>query len=111
MNQRPEKKEVNQTGYNREGSERSKPELADSNQNNTVILDIRSPEEEEDNPLMIEDIEVNHIPFFKLLAKFGALDQKKTYLLYCGQGVMSRLHALFLREKGYDNVGVYHFQK
>ena len=115
MNQRLKRKEINQTStthYGLEGSRQSRPEeLAESTRTHTVILDIRSPEEEEDNPLMINDIEVNRIPFFKLLAQFGALDQKKMYLLYCGRGVMSRLHALCLKEKGYKNVGVYHLQK
>ncbi|MBD1555938.1 tRNA 4-thiouridine(8) synthase ThiI [Vibrio sp. S9_S30] len=74
---------------------------------NAVVLDIRSAEEEDANPLEIEGVEVAHIPFFKLGTKFGDLDQTKTYLLYCDRGVMSRLQALYLQEQGYQNVKVY----
>jgi thiamine biosynthesis protein ThiI len=74
---------------------------------NAVVLDIRSPDEEEDNALVIEGVEVQHLPFYKLATKFGDLDQSKIYLLYCARGVMSRLQALYLKEKGYDNVKVY----
>jgi thiamine biosynthesis protein ThiI len=74
---------------------------------NTIVLDIRSPDEEEDNALVIDGVEVKHIPFYKLATQFGDLDQSKTYLLYCARGVMSRLQALYLKEQGYDNVKVY----
>jgi thiamine biosynthesis protein ThiI len=74
---------------------------------NAVVLDIRSPEEEDGNPLEIEGVNVAHIPFFKLATKFGDLDQSKEYLLYCDRGVMSRLQALYLQEQGFDNVKVY----
>ncbi|UPQ87287.1 tRNA uracil 4-sulfurtransferase ThiI [Vibrio sinaloensis] len=72
-----------------------------------VVLDIRSAEEEDENPLEIEGVEVKHIPFFKLGTQFGDLDQSKTYLLYCDRGVMSRLQALYLQEQGFNNVKVY----
>ncbi|ELP6758237.1 tRNA 4-thiouridine(8) synthase ThiI [Vibrio vulnificus] len=72
-----------------------------------VVLDIRSPDEEDDNPLEIDGVEVKHIPFYKLSTQFGDLDQSKTYLLYCARGVMSRLQALYLQEQGFNNVKVY----
>ncbi|HBC3368603.1 TPA: tRNA 4-thiouridine(8) synthase ThiI [Vibrio vulnificus] len=72
-----------------------------------VVLDIRSPDEEDDSPLEIDGIEVKHIPFYKLSTQFGNLDQSKTYLLYCARGVMSRLQALYLQEQGFNNVKVY----
>ncbi|WGW01069.1 tRNA uracil 4-sulfurtransferase ThiI [Vibrio sp. YMD68] len=72
-----------------------------------IVLDIRSPEEEDGNPLVIDGVEVKHIPFFKLGTQFGDLDQGKEYLLYCDRGVMSRLQALYLQEQGYHNVKVY----
>ncbi len=78
---------------------------------NAVVLDIRSPEEEDDSPLAIDGAEVIHIPFFKLATKFGDLDQNKTYLLYCDRGVMSRLQALYLLENGFSNVKVYRNKK
>ena len=72
-----------------------------------VILDIRSAEEVDDSPLQVDGLTVAHMPFFKLGNQFGDLDQSKTYLLYCDRGVMSKLQALYLIEKGYSNVKVY----
>ncbi|RBW47716.1 tRNA 4-thiouridine(8) synthase ThiI [Psychromonas sp. B3M02] len=72
-----------------------------------VILDIRSAEEQEDQPLELDDVKVEHLPFFKLASKFESLDQSKTYLLYCDRGVMSQLQALYLKEAGFENVKVY----
>jgi len=72
-----------------------------------IVIDIRSPEEEENQPLDIENIDVIHIPFYKLSNKFSGLDQEKEYLLYCDQGVMSKLQALYLIGEGYKNVKVY----
>ncbi|WP_087024325.1 tRNA uracil 4-sulfurtransferase ThiI [Thaumasiovibrio subtropicus] len=72
-----------------------------------VVLDIRSPDEEDESPLEIDGVEVKHIPFYKLATQFGDLDQSKTYLLYCDRGVMSRLQALYLQENGFANVKVY----
>ncbi|MFA0643328.1 thiazole biosynthesis protein, partial [Vibrio cyclitrophicus] len=72
-----------------------------------VVLDIRSPDEEDESPLEIDGVEIKHIPFFKLSTQFGDLDQAKEYLLYCDRGVMSRLQALYLQEQGFHNVKVY----
>ena len=74
---------------------------------NEVILDIRSPEEEDESPLEIEGVAVTHLPFFKLANQFETLAQDKTYLLYCARGVMSQLQALYLKEAGFENVKVY----
>jgi len=74
---------------------------------NAVILDIRSPEEEEDKPLDLDNVEVKHIPFYKLATQFGDLDMSKDYLLYCDHGVMSKLQALYLLDNGFKNVKVY----
>ena len=59
-----------------------------------VVLDVRAPDEAEENP------------FYKIATEFGNLDQTKTYLLYCKNGVMSRLQALILKERGFRNVKV-----
>lgn len=72
-----------------------------------VILDIRSPDEHEENPFHLDGVTLQHIPFYKLATQFGDLDQTKTYLLYCERGVMSKLQALYLKEKGFSNVKVY----
>ncbi|SIO95652.1 tRNA uracil 4-sulfurtransferase ThiI [Vibrio spartinae] len=82
-------------------------ELVDAIQENAVVLDIRSPDEEDEHPLVLEGVEVKHLPFYKLATQFGDLDQSKIYLLYCARGVMSRLQALYLKEQGFENVKVY----
>jgi thiamine biosynthesis protein ThiI len=75
---------------------------------NAVVLDIRSPDEEDENPLKLEGVEIMHIPFYKLSTRFADLDQSRDYHLYCEKGVMSKLQALYLHEQGYLNVKVYH---
>jgi thiamine biosynthesis protein ThiI len=82
-------------------------ELVTAVQEHAVVLDIRSPDEEDEKPLELEGVEVKHLPFYKLATQFGDLDQSKTYLLYCERGVMSRLQALYLKEQGFDNIKVY----
>ncbi|MFT5758984.1 MAG: thiamine biosynthesis protein ThiI [Alteromonadaceae bacterium] len=72
-----------------------------------IVIDIRSPEEEESKPLALEPVEVIHIPFYKLATQYGDLAQDKEYLLYCDHGVMSKLQALYLLDNGYSNVKVY----
>lgn len=82
-------------------------ETVDAVTGGEVVVDIRSPEEEEQSPLDLNGIEVKCIPFFKLATQFADLDKEKTYLLYCDRGVMSKLQALYLQEQGYHNVKVY----
>jgi thiamine biosynthesis protein ThiI len=74
---------------------------------NDVILDIRSPDEQEESPLVIENIVVKHLPFYKISSQFSQLDQTKQYLLYCDHGVMSKLQTLYLHDLGFVNVKVY----
>ncbi|MEI6860464.1 MAG: tRNA uracil 4-sulfurtransferase ThiI [Shewanella sp.] len=82
-------------------------ETVDSADSSEVIIDVRSPEEEERDPLKVIGVEVKTIPFFKLATSFADLGKDKTYLLYCDRGVMSKLQALYLQEQGYANVKVY----
>ena len=82
-------------------------ELVEQVAGDAIVLDIRSPDEEDESPLELEDIEVKHLPFYKLATQFGDLPQDKTHLLYCDRGVMSRLQALYLKENGFENVKVY----
>ncbi len=70
-----------------------------------VILDIRSPEETDETPLNMENVQL--MPFYKLSSQFANLDQSKNYLLYCERGVMSKLQALYLKEQGFSNVKVF----
>lgn len=82
-------------------------ETTQSLPDNAVILDIRSPEEEERAPLKVQGSEVKHLPFYRLSSQFADLDQQRHYYLYCDRGVMSRMQALLLHEQGYTDVKVY----
>lgn len=73
----------------------------------SMVLDIRSNEEQEEAPLQLPNVTVKHIPFFKLGTQFPSLEQDKKYFLYCDRGVMSKLQALLLHEQGYGDVQVY----
>lgn len=75
----------------------------------TVVIDIRHPDEEERHALKLNDpaIEVLKIPFYQLRSRFAQLPADKSYALYCDKGMMSRLHASHLQEAGYANVQVY----
>jgi len=68
-----------------------------------VIIDIRPEDECIQTPC--ESIK---IPFHKLKTEFHKLPQDKEYLLYCDKGIMSQLHAQYLRDaKGCENIRVY----
>lgn len=82
------------------------PELVDEVMPGDVVLDVRAPDEAEDRPLVLDGVSVLTLPFYKIASQFEGLDQQKTYLLYCQQGVMSRLQAASLMAKGYQNVKV-----
>lgn len=73
---------------------------------NESILDIRTLDEQEMRPLRLKGVEVKSLPFYKLNTEFPILDKSKIWLLYCDRGVMSRLQALHLHEKGFKNVKV-----
>jgi len=68
-----------------------------------TIIDIRG----EENPLQTS-CETLNIPFYKLKTEFKKLPQEREYLLYCEKGVMSQLHAQYLRDsENRENVRVY----
>ncbi|HFU74228.1 MAG TPA: tRNA 4-thiouridine(8) synthase ThiI [Helicobacteraceae bacterium] len=70
---------------------------------NYVVVDIREGEE-----ALNLSCETIHIPFHKLKIEFPKLPKEKTYLLYCEKGIMSQLHAQYLRDaKVCDTVKVY----
>ncbi len=69
-----------------------------------LLIDIRRPEEVISSPLENSQLA---IPFFELNRAFKKLDQSKEYLLFCQKGVMSQLHAQYLRDAGFENVKVY----
>ena len=72
-----------------------------------VVIDIRHPDAQEDQPLELDGIEVKALPFYALNSRFKELDATRQYLLYCDKGVMSRLHAHHLLSEGHANVRVY----
>ncbi len=72
----------------------------------STIIDIRHPDEEELAPLNVH-VPVLKIPFYELHRKAAELDRDTSYMLYCGKGVMSRLHASHLLEDGQLSVKVY----
>jgi tRNA uracil 4-sulfurtransferase len=71
-----------------------------------TIIDIRHPDEEELAPLKLH-VPVLKIPFYELRSRAAELTQGKPYMLYCGKGVMSRLHASYLIEKQLLDIKVY----
>jgi thiamine biosynthesis protein ThiI len=73
---------------------------------NGTIIDIRHPDEEELAPLCLH-VPVLKIPFYELHSRAAELQPGKTYMLYCGKGVMSRLHAGHLAEQEDLDIKVY----
>lgn len=72
-----------------------------------IVIDIRHPDAQEDQPLQIDGIDVQALPFYAINSRFKQLDDSRQYLLYCDKGVMSRLHAHHLLSEGHANVRVY----
>lgn len=72
--------------------------------NDEVVIDIRRESEVSHSPLGLKSI---NIPFHMLNREFKKLDNTQQYLLYCEKGVMSQLHAQYLRDAGFENVRVY----
>ena len=74
-----------------------------SSDNNYVVIDIRAEDE-----CISTSCESIKIPFHKLKTEFKKLPQDKQYLLYCEKGIMSQLHAQYLRDaQECENVRVY----
>ena len=68
-----------------------------------VVIDIR-PEDE----CIETSCKSIKIPFHKLKSEFVKLPKDKEYLLYCDKGIMSQLHAQYLRDdKKCENIKVY----
>jgi thiamine biosynthesis protein ThiI len=71
-----------------------------------TIIDIRHPAEEELAPLRLH-VPVLKIPFYELHTRSAELTAGDTYMLYCGKGVMSRLHASHLVDSTALDIKVY----
>jgi len=85
----------------------TKVDIVEMVSENQIVIDIRHPDEEEINPLINTSFKFIKVPFFNLHEQFKSLDQNKIWLLYCDKGVMSQLHAQYLRDEGFANVKVY----
>jgi tRNA uracil 4-sulfurtransferase len=72
-----------------------------------IIIDVRHPDEVELRPLTMTTNQIISLPFFTLSKCTEQLDRQQSYLLYCDKGIMSRLHADTLSQKGFAKVGVY----
>ena len=72
-----------------------------------IIIDIRHPADVDATPLDTGANLCLHLPFYTLERQLGQLDPDKCYLLYCEKGIMSRLQALLMREKGFTQVGMF----
>ena len=69
---------------------------------NSIVVDIRHPDEQERRPLRISGQEITLLPFYRLHKAIQTLDKSQRYLLYCEKGVMSRLHASHLLAEGFQ---------
>jgi len=77
--------------------------ISDISSGEYTVIDIRQDEE------TIElDCETLKIPFYKLKNEFKKLPQDKEYLFYCDKGILSQLHAQYLKDAdNYTNIRVY----
>jgi thiamine biosynthesis protein ThiI len=77
--------------------------ITDLNTGDYVVIDIRGKAE-----CIETSCECIKIPFHKLKTEFDKLPKDKEYLLYCEKGIMSQLHAQYMRDdKNTKNVRVY----
>ncbi|MDH5464510.1 MAG: tRNA 4-thiouridine(8) synthase ThiI [Thiovulaceae bacterium] len=67
--------------------------VQDLNSDDYVVIDIRAEDE-----CIQTSCESIKIPFHKLKTEFPKLPKDKQYLLYCEKGIMSQLHAQYLRD-------------
>ena len=77
--------------------------VTDLSSGDYTVIDIRQSDECIELPC-----EVLKIPFYKLKNEFMKLPQDKEYLFYCEKGILSQLHAQYLRDaNGCTNIKVY----
>jgi thiamine biosynthesis protein ThiI len=72
-----------------------------------ILIDVRHPADAEQKPLHLPSSQIISIPFFKLEQQLDNLDKTCSYLLYCDKGIMSRIQAQLMRDKGFEQVAVY----
>ncbi len=77
--------------------------ISDLDSDDFVVIDIRT-----EDGCIETSCESIKIPFHKLKTEFKKLPKDKEYLLYCEKGIMSQLHAQYLRDaEEAENVRVY----
>ncbi len=77
--------------------------VSDLSSGNYTVIDIR-----QNDDCIKTSVETLKIPFYKLKSEFKKLPQDKEYLFYCDKGILSQLHAQFLRDsENYTNIKVY----
>ena len=77
--------------------------VSDVSSGNYTIVDIRQGDE-----CIEAACETIKIPFHSLKSQFKNLPQDKEYLFYCDKGILSQLHAQYLRDaENYQNIKVY----
>jgi len=74
-----------------------------------IVIDIREEADIKKRPIILENTEILQIPFTNINSEFKKLDQSKTYLFYCDKWVLSKLHWLYLKELGFDNIKIYRY--
>ena len=85
--------------------------IVSSIENGSTVIDIRHPNDQEITPLKLrKEIKTINIPFYRLRTYSQELEPNEQYLLYCERGMISRLHAGYLMDAGYDNVAVLEFR-
>ena len=77
--------------------------ISDLSSGDYTVIDIRQSDD-----CIETSVETLKIPFYKLKSEFKKLPQDKEYLFYCDKGILSQLHAQFLRDaENYTNIKVY----
>jgi tRNA uracil 4-sulfurtransferase len=77
--------------------------ISDLSSGDYTVIDIRQSAD-----CIETSVETLKIPFYKLKSEFKKLPQDKEYLFYCEKGILSQLHAQFLRDaENYTNIKVY----
>ena len=77
--------------------------VSDLSSGDYTVIDIRQSAD-----CIETSVETLKIPFYKLKSEFKKLPQDKEYLFYCDKGILSQLHAQFLRDaENYTNIKVY----
>ena len=77
--------------------------VSDITSGNYTVIDIR-----QGDACIETSCETLKIPFYNLKKEFKKLPQDKEYLFYCDKGILSQLHAQYLRDAhNYQNIKVY----